>query len=306
MQAFYVCAYFVWKPMAPFDLSATYPTLHAFEPFAVPFVCSAIFILVAVVTAIVLRCRWPAGVVLLVCHIIVLLPVLGLSEYPHSASDRYSYLHGALWVVALAFVLNWFWQQERPRQIVGWAAALVCVFLGFLTWRQAPVWRNTITLYENMVQRFGNHPSRARFDEVLGVYYLKAGRTNDAIKSLEAATRFETLRQDRHLYEERVLSRSHVRLGEVFMAQSDSEHALEHYHAAAKAEPSSRMLLKLGNSLAQMNRHVEAVPPLSEALRLDPENPSIHRELGLVLQKLGQSAQAERHFTDARRLLAEK
>ncbi len=306
MQALYVCAYYVWKPLAPFGLSATYPTLHAFKPLAAPFVVSAIFVTVAVVAAFVLRRRWPAGVVLLACHVIVLLPVLGLSEYPHSPSDRYSYLHGALWVVALAFLLHWLWQREKTRRIAGWSVGIACVCFGCMTWRQAPVWRNTLALYENMVQRFGDHPSRARFDEVLGVYYLKAGRTNDAIKSLQAAAYFEAHRQDRQLYEEHVFPRSNVRLAEIFLARNNTEQALKHYHAAARAEPNAKVLMKLGKCLTQANRHAEAIPALSEALRLDPENPSIHHELGLTFQKLGQPGQAERHFTDERRLLANK
>src|SRR6185436_582948 len=145
---------------------------------------SAICVSLAAIAAVAFRRRWPGVVTFLICHVIVLLPVLGLSEYPHSPSDRYSYLHGALWVVAFAFVLHRFWQHERWRPMAGWSVALACVCFSVLTWRQAPVWRNTLSLYENIVQRFGEHPSRARFDEVLGVYYARAGRTNDAIKSL--------------------------------------------------------------------------------------------------------------------------
>lgn len=306
MQALYVCAYYVWKPLAPFDLSATYPALHAFKPFAAPFVCSAILVAAAIVAAILLRRRWPAIVVVLGCHVVLLLPVLGLSEYPHSASDRYSYLHGAFWAVVLAFFLHRFWQREPARQIAGWSTALACLCFGLLTWRQSPVWRNTLSVYENIVQRFGDHPSRARFDEVLGVYYLKAGRTNGAIKSLQAAAWFEAHRQDRERYEEHVFPRSNVRLAEIFLAQNNVEKALAHYHAAARAEPNSTVLMKLSKCLTQAGRHAEAIPALSEALRLDPENPSIHHELGLAFRKLGQPAQAERHFTDERRLLAKK
>jgi tetratricopeptide (TPR) repeat protein len=211
-----------------------------------------------------------------------------------------------LWVVALAFLLQRLWQRKETRRIAGWSAGLACVCFGFLTWHQAPVWRNTLSLYENMVQCFGDHPSRARFDEVLGVYYLKTGRTNDAIKSLQAAAYFEAQRQDRQLYEEHVFPRSNVRLAEIFVAQNDIEQALKYYHAAVKAEPNPKVLMRLGKCLTQANRHAEAIPALSEALRLEPENPSIHHELGITFQKLGQLAQAERHFTDERRLLANK
>ena len=304
MQALYVCAYFVWKPFVPFELSAIYPTLHEFNPVSTPFVCSAILVVAAIAAAFIWYRRWPAFLVFAACHVVVLLPVLGLSEYPHSPSDRYAYLHGALWVVALAFVLNWSWQRERLRWVAGWAMALVCIGFGVLTWHQLPAWRDTLSVYGNIVHRFGEHPSRARFDEVLGVYFLKAGRTNEAIKSLQAAAYFEAQRQDRHLYEEQVFPRSNVRLAEIFMAKNDLEKASKYYFAAAKAKPNATVLIKLSKCLAQANRHSEAVPALAEALRLDPENPSIHHELGLAFQKLGQTAQAERHFTDEQRLLA--
>jgi protein O-mannosyl-transferase len=306
-QALYVCGYYAWKPLAPFGLSAVYPTLHAFNPSDARFLLSAVFVIAMTTTAIVLRRRWPAVLILWACHIVLLLPVLGLSEYPHSPSDRYSYLHGALWAVALGFVLQQLWARERRGQIASLTVAFASLCFGLLAWREVPVWRSTLSLYENIVQKFKDHPSRARFDEVLGVYYLQAGRTNEAIQSLEAATYFEVRRQDRKLYEEKVLSRSNVRLAEIFLAQGKGDEAIEHYRAAAQADPSSAsILLRLSACLTKAARAGEALPALAEALRLDPENPAVHHQLGVTLQTLGQSAQAERHFADERRLLAEK
>src|SRR6185295_17642681 len=41
MQSFYIWAYYAWKPWAPYDLSATYTTLHSFNPLDVKFLASA-------------------------------------------------------------------------------------------------------------------------------------------------------------------------------------------------------------------------------------------------------------------------
>lgn len=218
MQVFYVWAYYLWKPWWPTDLSISYSTLHAFDPWEAKFILS--LLLVVGVTLGVCFWRRFAGVSgLWWIHLIVLIPLLGLTEYPHFAYDRYSYVHDVLWAYAIAAGLRYLWVHwpSRWRLVPGIAAMAVFAAHGFMAWREVPVWQNTIALFENVIDRCGEHPSRARFDQGLANCYLQAGRTNEGCASLERAIYYEGQRADKNLYDLGVMARSRIALGYVYV-----------------------------------------------------------------------------------------
>ena len=308
MQACYVLAYYVWKPWAPFELSAAYPTLHGFNPLGLKFIASAAFVVVTSVTVLCLYRRKPILFALWICHALILLPVLGLSEYPHSAFDRYSHLHGVLWSVVIAGGLYALWESERRRQIASAVLVGICVAFAFLSSAQVPVWKNTFTIYGSIVDRFGENPGRGRFDEVLGVFYLRAGETNKAITSLKNAVHYDSRRTDRHIYVEQIIPRCERRLAEIFLSNGDLPNAAIHFEAALRTEEQPVYLvalaLKHSATLTKLSHESEALPWLRKAVEVAPENTALHRELGTVLQRLGNDAESRRHFEEERRLKA--
>jgi hypothetical protein len=92
MQAAYVLAYYAWKPLAPLWLSASYPTLHAFDPTGLNFLVSALAIGVSAIGALWFTRYSSLPLMLWLCHAVMLVPFLGLSEYPHVPYDRYSHM----------------------------------------------------------------------------------------------------------------------------------------------------------------------------------------------------------------------
>lgn len=290
MQAAYVVTYYAWKPWAPYNLAATYPTLHAFNPLAWSFLLCAGW--VAGMTAAAVWCfrRWPAFLAFWVCHLLILVPFLGLSEYPHSTYDRYSYLHGILWSLLITLGLCALWRSRAERLL--WITVLVFISAWF-AWcsrQQVPVWRNTLSLYQHITARFGSHPGRGRFDEVLGGVYLHAGRTNDAIVSFERAAYFDARRRDRQIYNEGTVTRSEQMLAQIAMQQDNLPAAVKHYQAALADETYPRFwalnVLRLNFCLAKLGRRAEALPWLKKASALFPDDPEIQRQL-----KLAQAAQ---------------
>ncbi|HWN93933.1 MAG TPA: hypothetical protein VNT99_02780 [Methylomirabilota bacterium] len=308
MQACYVLTYYVWKPWEPFQLSAAYPTLHAFNPLGWKFLASAAFVVVTTIITLGSYRRWPILLAIWICHGLILLPVLGLSEYPHSAFDRYSLLHGILWSAVIAGGLYAIWDRERGRQIVGGTLVAVSAVFAFFSVSQIPAWKNTVAIYNSIVDRFGEHPGRGRFDEVLGVFYLRAGQTNKAIESLTAAVYYDSRRTDRHAYVEKIIPRCELRLAEICVGKGDWPSAAAHIQAALQAERDPvyivTLAFKLSAALAKCSRDTEALPWLKKAAEIAPENAALHRELGMVLQKLGSDTESRRHFEEERRLKA--
>ena len=202
MQACYIWAYYLWKPLLPFHLSPFYTRLISFAPFEWDFVAS--FLVVGGLTALFFwrRRAWPGVWLVWLCHLCVLIPVLGLTEHPHFASDRYSYVASVPWSVAVAVVIVRLW----PRWIAVLAPGAAIVVLSVLCVQQVGIWRDTESLGLQMVAQMGDHPRRFDIYRRMSValrdegkaaesnaYFLKSlkGDPHAAEKSLSQARRLE-------------------------------------------------------------------------------------------------------------------
>lgn len=310
LQACYVAVYYVWKPWLPLDLAPVYPELHGFHPLAPAFLASAA--LVAGLTAWTWRNRQvrPGWALLWACHLVLLVPFLGLTEYPHSTADRYAHLPGLLWSALLAFGLGtWALRPRRATRIslAAGAVGAACAAAAWLAWQQVPVWQHTIPLHRHLVARLGDDPGRAHYDEILGVHCLRAGLTNEAILSFQQALRHDARRPAGSAADPGITARAHLSLGNIHGSQGRPEAALDHYRAALQADPASASAaVNLGLTYAELQRFAEARDSLETALRLNPSSVSAHHNLGLLLRRLGHEEDARRHLEEARRLLASR
>ena len=92
MQAFYVWGCYVWRTWWPVDLSPLYTTLLAFDPNGAVFWLSLVLVVGVSVWLFVRRDLWPAVWVSWLGYLLLLVPMLGLTEHPHYPNDRY--VHG--------------------------------------------------------------------------------------------------------------------------------------------------------------------------------------------------------------------
>ena len=305
MQAFYIWAYYAWKPWAPYDLSPSYTTLHAFNPLGWVFLASAALVIVLTAGLLALRRRWPGALALWLCHLALLVPVLGLTEYPHAAADRYSYLHGILWSVGIAGGLRVLWVRQRQACLAGAAVTAASLLFALLAWQQVTVWSDSITLFRSVIAGQSDQPHRARFDELLARCYLRCGLTNEGAASFQNAIYYESRRADRHLYDQGVLARCHVTLGDIFSNQGRLEEGLSHYQAALQADPNSTpALMKIGVALGALHRDTEALKCFEAVLRRDAGHVQAHQNLALLLRQLGREEEALRHVREKQRLTA--
>ncbi|MEY2409587.1 MAG: protein O-mannosyl-transferase [Verrucomicrobiota bacterium] len=305
MQAFYVWAYYVWKPWAPYDLAPVYPTLHAFNPFDPGFVVSTLLVVGLSAAALKLRRAYPGILALWICHLVLLVPVLGLSEYPHSAADRYSHVQGVFWSIAIGFGLRAIWNHGRHGANAIIVMTGISAIFGLLSWQQVRVWRDSIPLYQTMVSRMGEHPSASRWSEALGVDYLYSGLTNAALASFTNAVECEARRADRQIWDIGTQARSHQRIGDVFISLGRTSDAVDHYRASLEIRPGvATVVLRCASGLSQLGRDVEALEILERALEKEPANPALHHASAACLDKLGRAAEAARHRQEEQRLKA--
>ena len=258
MQAFYVWAYYLWKPWVPFHLSPVYPALVGFDPNAWPFWLSAAFVVGTTAGLVRQRHRWPWALALWMSYLVLLTPILGLTERPHYTADRYDYLPGLVWAVAIAAAL---WKANSRRGLFAVAAtgvSALAVFWGVLTVRQVAVWRNSITLFQHMIRELGDHPYRSDIQWRLAGVLATAGETQEAAREYEASLKIQSTPE------------AHLGFAELLQRTGDWQGALTNCRAALALPLTPLNHVKAGQVLATLGRSAEAIEQYRQALALAP------------------------------------
>ncbi len=291
-QAFYIWAYYLWKPWWPINVSPVYTILESFDPVDWPFLLSAGLVIGLTVLMVWKRRQWPALLALWVCYLALLLPMLGLTEHPHASSDRYSYIPAMLWSVLLAAGL--FELRRKPKVFAGIAAVsiLLIAVLAVMTIRQTPNWRDSVSLFECILARLRNDPSRPDIHWRLGDVYATQNRLDEAVRQYQEALR---------LYPDYAEARCH--LGIALAHKAQVEEAIRQLQEALRLNPDyAEARCNLGIALGGQGQTDEAIRQFQEALRLNPDYAEARCNLGIALGQKGQVDEAIRQFQEALRL----
>jgi protein O-mannosyl-transferase len=192
--------------------------------------------------------------------------------------------------------------------------------LGFLSWRQAGLYRDIFTFYQKTIAA---NPECWMAHNNLGIIYAESGRFAEAIRHYEAALaikpdRFEAHNnlglmyvnaarwQDALNHFERAVElnpRSHVSynsIGTILRNAGRDEEAAAYYHKAVDVNPRyTDGYNNLGLALMNLRRHSEAIAAFETALAIEPNDAEAHNNLGVALTDLHRFPEAERHFRRA-------
>src|SRR6266581_3556855 len=142
----YGLSFYLWKTVAPVNLSPLYELPPTVNPWAPPFIVSYGVVLAITAIVLALRRRVPGLPAAWVAYIVVLLPVLGIFQSgPQIAADRYTYLAGLGWAILAGAPLS----SCRPakRFLITGPALCAVLGLGVLTWNQVQVWHDSQKLW---------------------------------------------------------------------------------------------------------------------------------------------------------------
>ncbi|MEO6873862.1 MAG: tetratricopeptide repeat protein [Opitutaceae bacterium] len=316
MQACYVWAYYLWKPLLPFDLSPYYTRLLTFSPGDWEFVVS--FLVVAAITALLFlrRRRWPGLWLLWLCHLLILAPVLGLTEHPHFTNDRYSYVAAVPWSVGVAVLIIRF----RPRWLAILVPAALLAGFAFLSVAQMKAWQNTETLGLHMIAAIGDHPRRfelyGRMAAALrlegqvaesNAYYVKSlgGDPHAFDKILNRARGLDEQGQSHEAFAQYLLAsqlRPDVaeppyRLGAILLASDRAADALPFLKTAVRLDPGlADAQVMLGWAFNRTSQAPEAIPHFQAALQIHPDDAAAHSGVGAAMMAIGQARAAVPHL----------
>src|SRR5947199_9776675 len=290
----YGLSFYLWKTVAPMNLSPLYELPPTVNPWAPPFIVN--YGVVVAITAIVLalRRRVPGLPAARVAYIVVLLQVLGIFQSgPQIAADRYTYLAGLGWAILAGAGLLSCWRSSRRSKtgtpatwLLAGIAFCVVVGLGVLTWNQVQVWHDSEKLWSHAA---GIDPRSPVGQYSWGLALAQEGKLTEAIEHYTTALRIKPDYAD-----------AHINLGIALAQQGKLAEASEHYQQALHFKPdSAEAHANWGLALADRGKLAEAIDHYRQALQIKPESAEVHIIWGTALADRGRLAEASEHYRQA-------
>jgi tetratricopeptide (TPR) repeat protein len=285
-EVLYGLFFYLWKTLAPFELLPFYETPHGMNPFAPRFVSAAVVTLGLSAYFIVARRRRPELLASWAWYGLWLAPVLGIfSLGPQLVACRYSYLACAGWAVLGGGLVS---RAAEARAKSLWIIPVVAG-LGWLSWRQAGIWHDPLTLWSYEVARA---PDTALAHMDLADALQNAGRLTEAAAEYQEAVR---LRPD--------YAKAQYNLGNVYYHARRLDDARTCFEAAIRLLPGFYLAHNnLGNVLQDEGELNDAIEQYQETLRLEPDYAEAYVNMGNAFARQGQNARARQAYESAIRL----
>jgi tetratricopeptide (TPR) repeat protein len=293
VQAMYGVIFYLWKTLIPLELSNLYEmeTLSLLDR---RFILSGLLLVAITAGLWTLRQLWPWGLVAWVGYAVILLPYIGVAQNgPQIAADRYTYLACLVWSWLAGDGVLYCWRAHehgkigRPAFLAFQATILlVVVWLGWLTWKQTQIWRDSETLWRHAL---AINPESFFAHLFLATALMAKDKPNEAIHHFH-----------RSLEINRSYASAHTGLANVLAENGNLDQAVEHYHKALQLDRGSMEAhYNLGRILARRGETDQAMLHYSRALAINPDDADTHNNLGLLVAARGDAEQAIAHFRQA-------
>lgn len=309
MQACYGLVFYLWKTVVPHGLAPLYRLQTPLPVLSLKYIAPAILVVLGVVTLWKRRRQWPWLTIAALLYFVLLAPVLGFAQAGRQeVADRYSYLPAVVLTILMsAGVLRAWGASASATPVAGgprpgggrgasashWslpvagAAVLAVALLSVLTWRQSLVWRTPESLWHHTVR----YAPSATAHQNLAAVLAQQGRLHESIEQSRLALQYEPL-HERAL---RALAKALTDTKQYAEARPVWELILEHQAEDVEVR------FQYANTLLALNRPLDAIAQYRETLRLNPELPGAHVNLGQLLLAQDREDEAIMHFRRALR-----
>ncbi|MDE0219702.1 MAG: tetratricopeptide repeat protein, partial [Spirochaetaceae bacterium] len=321
--------FYAGKLVWPFDLAVIYPLWEIETGDLLAWVYLAGAAALAVVLWLARRRigRGPLAGALLFA--VTLAPVLGFIDYGYMqfsfVADRFQYLAG-IGVMAVLIGAAAHGTRKLPeaaRMTASGLAVALVLGLALLTWRQAGIYRDEVTLFSHIVAL---NPQARDAHLNLGNALIEAGRNEDGLAASRIAVEQRPESADAHsnlglalmnlerfeeadaaLRQARELDPNHQSAlqnsAELLRKQGRHQEAVETYLAVLQRDGRYALAYAgLGDALFQLQRYEAAVDALGTAIAIDPGLPfagTLYLLMGRAARSLGQLDSAEAYFREA-------
>ena len=308
--------WYVGKVIAPVELAAVYPPWRFAPPAPREFLP-----LVALLATLLLLWRFrntkarPA-LFAFAAFTLLVLPVSGLLTIAYARggtiiADHFQYLPSIPLIAGIAAGAGYVWARGArwSRGAVGMVIIVALAAMASSTWARATVYRSEESLWRDTLAK---NPDTWQGHNRLGQILFARG---DFAAAADHYQRAAMLKPE--------LAPNHNNLGLAYARQEMFEPAVAAYREAiarspADAPSTATFRINLANALGAWGNNIEtqsgsldqarglyeaAVAEYRAALDVERQNAAAHRNLGLVLLQLGQSAAAAEHLRETLRLV---
>ncbi len=282
MNAFHSLVFYLEKMVFPAGLAALYP-IDLRKTFSPAYVYALMGAVLITFICIVYRKKRPYLGAAWLYYGITLAPVLGIIQVgSQAAADRYSYLPSlAPFLLFGAAAANFF---SRRRFTLILLTAFLAAALGYGTYQQTKTWKDSPTLWENVLRVNPRNSQIAHANLADG--YLTTGRFDEALREF-----------DRGIAIGPPSSFSHDGKGRVLLELGRPEEALQEFKAGINLEPKNAQFhCHLGMAYGRMGKTREALSEVQEGVRLDPDYSEGYYDLGVLYMNQGQYGKSVEAF----------
>jgi len=287
-------ARYLLKTFWPGDMVFLYPMPLHWEMWQVVTSCLVVLLISVLAVALVRRAPW-----LLVGWLVflgMLVPTLNIIAVGlQSIADRYTYIP----LLGVFVMVTWGAAAMLRRLpgspwIGGVAALLICVAMMVGTFRQAGVWRNSLTLFGHAVKV---DPNNAVAHYNLGLALALRGGVAEPIHHFERAIALHhSHKQFPDVY------KAYNNLGFILGQQSRWNEATNHLAEAHRRRPDDPdVLFAYGSVLTQAGDLPQAITLLERVVEQRPAAPEPAIQLARALDRAGRVPEAERQLRRAMR-----
>ncbi|HBB93080.1 MAG TPA: hypothetical protein DC042_15545 [Bacteroidales bacterium] len=277
----YSLVVYLIKAVVPYQLSAIYPSPEDLNFLFFGSAVLVILLVVAIYKSGKYRNELIFGSLFFLVNVIFMLQIVGAGQA--FLADRFTYLAyiGLFYLIARALQPLW---NGRWKPVLLGAGIVVLAGLAFLTWNRAGVWKNSETLFTDVIRKY---PDVAMAHNNLGLYYRD---TNENEKAVAAYTRSIGINPTGHLgYNNR---------GEVRFELGQTEEALEDMNMAIRLKPDySKAWSNRGALRGSRKEYDQALTDLDKAIELDAGNQQAYINRLLVHYNLGNYEKAAEDAT---------
>ncbi|MFL6514902.1 MAG: tetratricopeptide repeat protein [Chthoniobacterales bacterium] len=250
--------------------------------------------------------------------LISLAPIIGFVQMSYVRSgtlvaDHYQYFADVFLIALAGAAIASVWQRcvSTSKVFVGAIAATVVGSMALYSATRSAVYRDEETLWQDNLAK---NPNAWQAHNRLGQIYFDRGEFIQAAPHFARAAALKPELGDNH----NQLGLVYARLGRFEEAIAEYRQGIrltEEQRATAQTSRMATMRTNLANALTitannmssgeaanrdeVVGRYAEAVRQYQEALKLQPRQPAIHRNLGILLARLGRKSEAIQHLRAA-------
>ena len=279
------------KMIWPSNLAVLYPHPGETLPLWQGSVCAIALICISIAVIKMIR-KAPYLAVGWFWYLGTLVPVIGIVQVGAQAmADRYAYIPLIGIFIAVAWGMPALLQNRSWRNTtLSLSAGIIIGALMIVSWAQAKHWKNSVTLFQNAIDKVPtDQPNFALVHLNLGYSLADNDLVDEAIIHYKEAIR---LKPD--------YIKAHNNLGIAYSLKFKFKEAMASYERVIAMAPNHAPAYNnIGIIFDKQKIPDMAVTSFKEAIRLLPSYSKAHNNLGNTLRRMGKYEEAILHFKDA-------